>query len=111
MWDWLHQDQRLTTYFNRFMYAQRSSTKNCFSFLPLEVECSTWPAENPMFVDVGGGTGQQCLELKKKYPNLTGRVILQDLPAVVAEAEFPADLGIEKMAYDFFTEQPIKGWD
>lgn len=29
-----------------------------------------------VFVDVGGGIGQQCALLKKKYPKLLGRVVL-----------------------------------
>ncbi|KAF2878030.1 O-methyltransferase-domain-containing protein [Massariosphaeria phaeospora] len=98
---------RETSYFNRFMYAQRSGMKNCFSFLPIDQECKDWPADQPVFVDVGGGTGQQCTTIKEKCPNLPGRVILQDLPAVIAEAKVPDD--IETMAYDFFTPQPIKG--
>jgi len=38
---------------------------------------------------------------------LTWAVVLQDLPAVVAEAKLPDD--IEAMAYDFFTPHPVKG--
>ena len=88
------------------MYAQRSSVKNCFSFLPID-ECKDWPVDKPAFVDIGGGTGQQCVAIKEKFPNLSGKVILQDLPAVIAEAKVPEN--IETMAYDFFTPQPVKG--
>lgn len=81
--------------------------KNCFSFLSLDKECADWPSEKPVFVDVGGGTGQQCVAIKEKFPDLPGKVILQDLPAVVAGAKLPE--GMEAMAYDFFTPQPVKG--
>jgi demethylsterigmatocystin 6-O-methyltransferase len=107
LWTWLHKRPKETAIFNRFMYAQRSSMNNCFSFLPIDKECENWPTDRPVFVDIGGGTGQQCAAIKEKFPDLPGKVILQDLPAVVAEAKLPED--IETMAYDFFTPQPVKG--
>lgn len=107
LWTWLHEHPALTTHFNRFMYAQRSSVKNCFNFLNVGEEAKAWPTDKAVFVDIGGGTGQQCVEIKKKFPDLPGRVILQDLPAVVAEAKVSD--GIEAQAYDFFTPQPVTG--
>jgi hypothetical protein len=83
--------------------------KDCFSFMDLAEECEGWDSTKPVFVDVGGGTGQQCVAVRRKWPGLPGRVVLQDLPAVVAEAEVPEGYGIEVMAYDFFTPQPVKG--
>ncbi|KAF1950753.1 o-methyltransferas-like protein [Byssothecium circinans] len=107
LWDWLSEHPEHRSHFDRFMVAQRSSVKNCFSFLSLDKECENWPAERPVFVDVGGGTGQQCIALKEKFPELPGTVILQDLPTVVAGVELPE--GIKVHAYDFFTPQPVKG--
>jgi demethylsterigmatocystin 6-O-methyltransferase len=89
------------------MHAQRSSVKNCFGFLALGDECSDWPDEKAVFVDVGGGTGRQCVALREKFPDLKGRVVLQDLPAVVAGVGMLD--GVEVIGYDFFTEQPVKG--
>ena len=60
-----------------------------------------------MFVDVGGGYGQKAISLKKSCPQLQGRFIVQDLPESIDSA--PTVEGIEMMAHDFFTEQPIKG--
>jgi len=46
--------------------------------------------------------------LKSRYPDLKGRVILQDLPDVVEKVT--VDEGtFEKMGIDFFQEQPVKG--
>lgn len=89
------------------MRAQRMSTPNCFSFFNLKELCKDWPADRPVFVDVGGGTGHQCIAVKQKFPDLSGRIVLQDLPAPISEAKLPN--GIEKMVYDFFTRQPVKG--
>lgn len=63
--------------------------------------------ETPVFVDVGGGIGSQCAILKAKLPNLPGRVILQDLPVALQHA-LPTE-GVEIMAHNFWTEQPVKG--
>lgn len=60
-----------------------------------------------MWVDVGGGYGQKTIALKRACPNLPGRFIVQDLPRTVENA--PKHDGIENIAHDFFTEQPIKG--
>ncbi|CAG9951641.1 unnamed protein product [Clonostachys rosea f. rosea IK726] len=63
-------------------------------------------AEDVIFVDVGGSNGQQCAALKKSYPGLLGRVILQDRPAVL-ESALEVE-GMEKMGYDYLMEQPVK---
>jgi len=60
-----------------------------------------------VYVDVGGGIGHQCKALRDKYPNLKGRVIVQDLGMTIhGKQEFS---GVEGMAHDFFHDQPIKG--
>jgi demethylsterigmatocystin 6-O-methyltransferase len=86
------------------MLAQRSSTPNCFNFYPIEEQCKDWTADRLVFVDVGGGLGQQCAEFKKKFPNIRGRVILQDLPAVIEEtSSHGLSEGVEAMDHDFYT--------
>ncbi|KAF2185209.1 S-adenosyl-L-methionine-dependent methyltransferase [Zopfia rhizophila CBS 207.26] len=59
-----------------------------------------------IFVDVGGGYGQKAIALKEAFPDLPGRIIVQDLPMSIERA--PKVEGIEFMVHDFFTEQPIK---
>ncbi|KAI1262685.1 sterigmatocystin 8-O-methyltransferase [Xylariaceae sp. FL1019] len=61
----------------------------------------------PLLIDIGGGYGHDTLAFHDKYPN-KGRLILQDLPEVIAKKrDFPP--GVEAMSYDFFTEQPVQG--
>ena len=57
-----------------------------------------------LLVDCGGSFGQQSQLVRDTHPSLTGRVIVQDFPAVLAAA--PARDGIEKMPHDLFTPQP-----
>ncbi|OJJ98276.1 hypothetical protein ASPACDRAFT_44781 [Aspergillus aculeatus ATCC 16872] len=61
----------------------------------------------PIFVDIGGGVGHQCVELLKRLPQLHGRVVLEDLAPVVAKALPHA--GFERRAHDFWTPQPVVG--
>ena len=62
--------------------------------------------EKPILVDVGGGFGQQAIAFKNKFPNLLGRIIVQDIAATLDQAK-PIN-GIEFMMCDFFQPQPIK---
>ncbi len=60
-----------------------------------------------MFVDVGGGMGHEAVALKKRFPDLPGRFVVQDLPQVVSRQNLDAE--VEFMAHDFLTPQPLKG--
>lgn len=59
-----------------------------------------------MLVDVGGGWGQKSVAIKKEFPQLPGRIIVQDLPHIIASA--PKTDMCELTAHDFFQPQPIK---
>lgn len=67
--------------------------------------------DNVMLVDVGGSSGNEIMLLKKHFPALPGRFILQDLPSVLSS--LPADHGsrngFEMVPYDFHTPQPVIG--
>lgn len=63
--------------------------------------------DTALLVDVGAGKGHDLLAYKEKFPN-TGRLVLEDLAAVTDALE-ALDPAIEKVSYDFFTEQPIAG--
>lgn len=60
-----------------------------------------------LIVDVGGGRGKFVSTIRNSWPALRGRIVVQDLPKEI-EGREPAE-GIEAMAYDFFTPQPIRG--
>ena len=61
-----------------------------------------------MFVDVGGGKGHEGEIVVKRFPDVKGRFIVEDLPFVIDNI---TDLNprIERLAYDYREEQPIKG--
>jgi hypothetical protein len=60
-----------------------------------------------LIVDIGGGRGKILNDLRTTRPDLKGRMIVQDLPKEIDGREpFP---GVETLAHDFFTPQPIHG--
>lgn len=63
--------------------------------------------ERPFFIDLGGGHGHQCIQLQEKYPHLSGRLVLQDLPQAVDK--LPPIEGLKVMAQDFFERQAVEG--
>ncbi len=79
-----------------------------FSFpIPATVGSFSPAADSALLVDIGGGMGQHAGFFKKQYPDLPGRIVVQDLPATLAHA--PKIEGVEFAAHDFFTPQPIQG--
>ncbi|KAI0469327.1 S-adenosyl-L-methionine-dependent methyltransferase [Xylaria cf. heliscus] len=59
-------------------------------------------------IDVAGGFGHYTDAFLSKFPDAPGRLILQDLSPVLGQIQ-QLNPRIEKMEYDFFTEQPVKG--
>ena len=93
----------------QWMTGQRVGQRIWLDVFPFESELFFRLSQptTPVFVDVGGATGHQCAALVSKFPQLKGRVILQDLPEVLQRA-VPIE-GVELMPHDFWTPQPVKG--
>ena len=70
--------------FNTFMHGVRGSRPTWVKWFPittlLDSDEPVLANDSVLLVDVAGGHGHQLDEFTKKYPELTGRVILQDLP-------------------------------
>lgn len=61
-----------------------------------------------LLVEVGGCAGRDIVEFQRRFPNLSGRLVLQDLPSVInLTGSLPAE--VEAMPHDFFAPQPIHG--
>jgi demethylsterigmatocystin 6-O-methyltransferase len=80
-----------------------------------QIDFSEWispsiTSDETAFVDIGGGSGLQCMTLCQKSPDMHGRIVNQDRAEVVAEAAGNLKLArVDAMAHDFFTKQPIRG--
>ncbi|TVY44620.1 O-methyltransferase [Lachnellula subtilissima] len=107
VFEWLSQHPEHFDNLNQHMAARRLQMPSWMSVFPFEREAKGWHETDPLFVDIGGGIGHQCAELKAIYPSIKGRVILQDLPHSIEQAL--STPGVENMAQDFFLPQPIRG--
>jgi hypothetical protein len=66
-------------------------------------------SERVFVVDIGGGRRQALLKLQEEIPGaFGGKLVLQDLEVVIGTLGEEDTPGIERMAYDAFTEQPVK---
>jgi hypothetical protein len=59
--------------------------------------------DNPVIVEVGGGHGHVIKHLRTTLPGFTGRMVVEDLPAVIEGA--PRQDEVENVPYNFFTEK------
>jgi len=108
VYTWLNSHPENMGYFQAYLKGRRQMVQDTWlSVYPVEEEAKGFDPDSPVLVDIGGSTGDNCAQFKQHYPNIPGRVILQDLPDTVAVA--PSTPGVENMAHDFFKEQPIKG--
>lgn len=103
----ISQDPRRIKQFDIAMSTQ-DSVLPVLGMYPFGTELAGVPdtETRPLIVDIGGGRGQSLLQIKQQWPDLKGRLILQDRPLVLNS--FPELPGIEKMPHDFFTPQPVK---
>ncbi|KAH7325878.1 S-adenosyl-L-methionine-dependent methyltransferase [Stachybotrys elegans] len=104
---WFRDRPENLRYFNDYMAFRREPTLSWLTVYPVEEEAKDWPADRPLYVNIGGGIGHQSAQFKEKYPDLAGRVVLQDLPHSIEKA-LPTP-GVENMVHNFFEPQPIKG--
>lgn len=61
----------------------------------------------PLLVDVGGNIGHDIEKFRQAHPKTAARLYLQDRPDVIQQSKCPTP--VNKLAYDFFTPQPVKG--
>jgi hypothetical protein len=64
--------------------------------------------EATFMVDIGGNVGHDLMKFNNYHPNTPGKLILQDLPAVISNIK-DLDPRIVRMEHDFLSEQPVKG--
>lgn len=96
--------------FNDFMRVRQSRSTRWFDVYPVRARMEQAGVKDSgvLLVDVGGGLGHWAQEFRKAVPaqEYHGRVVVQEQPDIVDRINLD---GIEAMAYDFFTPQPIMG--
>ncbi|KIA75618.1 O-methyltransferase [Aspergillus ustus] len=106
IFEWLPQNPKQLKWLGQTMALERP-TVWVDHFPVLEYLGDFAAADKTLFVDVGGSIGHQAKALRDRFPTLPGKVIVQDLPGVVAEA--PPIEGVEFVGFDFFNPQPVQG--
>lgn len=107
--DWLAKKPKLQQAFNTTMKTSMALRGlQWFDYFPVEEKLHVESSSAPLLVDVGGNIGHDLASFKQKYPNIPGKLILQDLSVVIDNTnDLPS--GIEAMKYNFFDPQPVKG--
>ncbi|RWA05635.1 hypothetical protein EKO27_g9468 [Xylaria grammica] len=107
LYEWFHQNPVNQASIFEFMELQKATRGVWFDKYPIQGETRSWDPNMPVWVDMGGNVGHYCALFKEKFPEVPGRVILQDIPLTIEKALRTP--GVENMSHDFFEEQPIKG--
>lgn len=113
---WLAERPEMAACFNNYMSGYRQGKASWMDerFYPVRERLgqeltSKDGSDSVLLVDVGGGLGHDLKDFQTKHSDLSGRLILQDQPSVIAQIEPETAKGIDLTAHDFFTEQPVKG--
>ncbi|TXC00858.1 hypothetical protein FocTR4_00009201 [Fusarium oxysporum f. sp. cubense] len=106
--DWLAANPPFVNLFGSFMSVYRAGNTDWWTFYPVEERLSSGFDTNisdVFLVDVGGGCGHDLLSFSNSIKP-PGRLILQDLPEVIADV---ADKSVfETQKHDFFTPQQVQ---
>ena len=112
-WDMMRGDPNLKLAFDRYMFARRDGLRRAWHEIypaatELDVRGFQEAHEPPLLVDVGGNTGYDVASFGTMNPHIKGRCVVEDLPETLASSHSSSQ-SVERIAYDFFTAQPIKG--
>ncbi|KAJ6008274.1 hypothetical protein N7540_012250 [Penicillium herquei] len=108
--EWLARNQEQQTLFNSYMASRRQGKARWFDMYPLErLLGPAVPCDDTVFlVDIGGNQGHDLNQFRQTHSQIPGKLILQDLPAVVKNVS-NFESRIEVMPYSFLDPQPVKG--
>ncbi|KAH0562257.1 hypothetical protein GP486_003042 [Trichoglossum hirsutum] len=110
IFEWLKTRPEQLKTFNLAMEAVSFRTLQSIEVYPFGTELGLNPSSSEdevLLVDVGGGHGHKVAAMRAKFPDLKGRMIVQDLKETIDEIQDPK--GFEPMVHDFFAPQPVKG--
>ncbi|KAK4206968.1 hypothetical protein QBC37DRAFT_105079 [Rhypophila decipiens] len=105
LFPWLKQNPDVAADFQSLMGVPKQG--NGLDCVPLDESISSSHHGDTVLVDIGGNTGQQASRLVMQYPELAGRVVVQDREETIANAQ--SVKGVQLQAHDFFQPQPVKG--
>ena len=100
--------------FNNFMSGQRMNRKDWYDFFPVDEillkGAETSDPDATLLIDIAGGEGHDADAFHRRFPDHSGKVVLQDLPPTIDNIKpGQIDPAVVCMKHDFFTPQPIIG--
>ncbi|RAK76755.1 S-adenosyl-L-methionine-dependent methyltransferase [Aspergillus fijiensis CBS 313.89] len=104
---WLQTQPEKMALFQEYLTTNCAGMPTFLDAYPVREHATALHPERVLFVDVGGGFRQQAIAFRNRYPDLAGRVVVQDLAPTLQHAIQHA--GVETMEQDFFPPQGIKG--
>lgn len=110
--DWLKKNPEAQESFNAVMTtSQRFRGEDWFEVFPVteKLKLNASASERALLVDIGGGVGHDLIAFRNRFPELTGKLILQDLPQVIDAIREPLPDGVIAVGHDMFKPQPIQG--
>ncbi len=96
--------------FNTWLVGSHEGIPNCLDWFPVDEQVAKGLDSDDKavtMIDVGGGMGHELLALKKEYPELPGRLVLQDQAENIKGV--PETIVFEATVHDFFAPQHVKG--
>lgn len=110
IWEYLGQRPDRLSALNFGMAAQSEAASWTVGIFPFASELRKVETtdETVLLIDIGGGKGHVTKQIRALTEGLKGKIILQERPEVLVEITDPLP-GIEKMEYDFFKPQTVKG--
>lgn len=112
LWEYFKQNPERGSSFNSMMTVQRQGGESWFDSYPITERLASGLRQDSdavLMIDIGGGRGQELRDFQARYSALPGRLIVQDLPPVIADIDRQSIQGFEVSEYNFFEEQSIKG--
>jgi hypothetical protein len=107
--EWLNQNPTIQETFNSVMtQSQQYRGADWFEIYPVQEKLQVSP-DRVLLVDIGGGVGHDITAFKKRFPDLRGKLVLQDLPQVIDTIKEPLPEGITAIGNNMFEPQPISG--
>ncbi|KAL4996618.1 S-adenosyl-L-methionine-dependent methyltransferase [Aspergillus recurvatus] len=108
--DWLKKNPEPQHAFNVTMTAtEQDGADYWFDVYPVTETLTSPDPDRVLLVDIGGGVGHTLAALKRRFPDLSGRLILEDLPQVIDDIKEPLPENISAVKHSMFEPQPIRG--
>lgn len=106
-YDWLKTEPEQAVAFNTTMMLQRMDRgEPWYEYYPVTSKVGTsFDGKTPLMVDVGGNIGINIGDFHAKFPELPGRLVLEDLPEVISSIQ-ELDPAIERVVHSFLDPQP-----